>query len=1006
MYAEIVVNVPLEPPRRPSPPEGSAETPQEEDALTDSQGMTFHYSIPDSLADQVAVGQVVQVPFGPQRRQGIIVALSESSPVAETRDIEAILEPEPAISPLHIALARWISGYYLCPLIHALQLMWAPGTDRYPQAVVTLRDASALPPDTSEQERAAVARLQERGTLPLEHLARDLGWTEARSGVERLARHGVLDRGFELTRPRVGPKTERMVRLVSGPEEIATARHSLGHSSKQADILEWLAGGDDPLPTLAEVCVQVGCSRNLPRELAAKGWVEITKSRAMVDLRAGPQAVEQALAGKLKRRPAAGEVLARLVELNRPATLSELGASAAVLRALEGEGLIARRREEPLVLLRLSPQEVEKAITTLRGQERHMKVLHLLAEEKEPTWVGWVYVQTDADMGTLKELEAAGLVVMEEMEVWRDQMLDRFVVLEQPPKLTPDQGAIWQELQKGLRAAWQSSGRPPVYLLYGVTGSGKTEIYLRAIEAALSSGRSAIVLVPEIALTPQTLRRLVTRFPGKVAILHSHLYLGERYDAWRRIRAGHFPVVVGSRSALFAPAPNLGLIVLDEEHSESYKQGESPRYHARDVALKLAELSGAALILGSATPDLITYHRARQGRYHLLELPRRILGHRHYLEAQRVQYRLPAGGRPRPFGEGYEDVYYLDLPGVQVVDLREELRAGNRTIFSRLLQSEMKKALAAGEQAILFLNRRGAATFVLCRDCGHVLKCRRCDLPLTYHYAYGDDEEEALLCHHCSRREEVPGKCPHCGSGRIRYFGLGTQRVEEAVQEMFPQAKVLRWDADTARHKGAHELFLKQFTEGQAQVLVGTQMIAKGLDLPLVTLVGVISADTALNFPDYRAGERTFQLLEQVAGRAGRSPLGGRAIIQTYNPQHYGIQAALRHDYGYFYEREMAFRRQQGYPPFRRLARLVYLHRSEQQCREEAGRLADLLQNTIARLGLPGIELIGPAPCFLERLRGYHRWQLLVRAPDPTVLLRQVTYPPGWRIDVDPTSLL
>jgi primosomal protein N' (replication factor Y) len=1011
MYAEVAVNAPLGrragSPQKLSRLEPSDETAQKEDALSELQGMTFHYAIPGSLAERVAVGQVVQVPFGSQRRQGVILALSESSPVEETREIEAILELEPAISPLHIALARWISRYYLCPLISALRLMWAPGTERYPQTIVALRDAAALPADASEREKAAIARLQAQGALPLKRLARELDWPEAHSGVERLARSGVLDRQFELTPPRAGPKIERTVRLVAGPEEIAAARRSLGRASKQADILEWLVSSDDPLPTLEEMGVQVGCSAGPPRELAARGWVEITKRRVVVDLRADRQAVEQALADKLQNRPAERAVLARLRELGRPATIAELQAPPAVLRALAGEGLIARRREEPLILLRLSPREVEEAVTALRGQERHVEVLRLLAEEKEPLWIGWVYAQTDANLKTLGDLEAAGLIVLEDREVWRDPLLGRAFVLEQPPKLTPDQERAWQEIRQGLQETWRLNplsleGKgPPVYLLHGVTGSGKTEIYLRAIQAALSAGKGAIMLVPEISLTPQTIRRLASRFPGKVTVLHSRLSLGERYDAWRRIRAGQFPVVVGSRSALFAPLPSLGLIVLDEEHAEAYKQQGAPRYHAREVALKLAELSAAAVILGSATPDVVSFYRARQGRYRLLELPRRILGHRRYLEAQRIQYNLPDRGRLKRLGE---EVCYLDLPPVQVVDLRAELRAGNRSIFSRLLQREMARVLDAGEQVILFLNRRGAATFVLCRDCGQALKCRRCEVPLTYHQPPGG--EEILLCHHCGRREPVPARCPQCASSRIRYFGLGTQRVEAAVQEAFPGVKVLRWDLDTARLKGAHELFLSQFAAGQSQVLVGTQMIAKGLDLPLVTLVGVISADTALHFPDYHAGERTFQLLEQVAGRAGRSPLGGQVIIQTYNPEHYSIQAAARHDYEHFYRQELAFRRQQGYPPFRRLARLLYLHRNAQQCEAEAGRMAALLRHTTARLGLPEIELIGPAPCFLGRLQGHYRWQLLVRAPDPTLLLRQVAYPLGWRIDVDPASLL
>jgi primosomal protein N' (replication factor Y) len=338
---------------------------------------------------------------------------------------------------------------------------------------------------------------------------------------------------------------------------------------------------------------------------------------------------------------------------------------------------------------------------------------------------------------------------------------------------------------------------------------------------------------------------------------------------------------------------------------------------------------------------------------------------------------------------------------VEVVDLRAELRAGNRSIFSRALQAAMKRALAAGEQVILFLNRRGAATFVLCRDCGHVLSCPRCNIPLTYH-----SDREDLTCHHCNYRRKSPRTCPQCEGRRIKFFGIGTQRVEEVTRRMFPQARTIRWDRDTTRGKLAHELILDAFIRREANVMIGTQMIAKGLDLPLVTLVGVISADTALHLPDFRSGERTFQLLTQVAGRAGRSILGGQVIIQTYSPEHYAIQAASRHDYAGFYRQEIAFRRETGYPPFSRLIRLIYVHHNPTRCQTEAERMARVLSERIKRLGLSNLGLIGPAPAFLERLRGQYRWQIIVRGQDPHQLLEDLPIPLGWRVDVDPVSLL
>jgi len=414
------------------------------------------------------------------------------------------------------------------------------------------------------------------------------------------------------------------------------------------------------------------------------------------------------------------------------------------------------------------------------------------------------------------------------------------------------------------------------------------------------------------------------------------------------------------------------------------------------VAVQLRSITGAAVILGSATPDLVTYSLARQGIYRLLQLPQRILWSRQRLEQERA--RLP--GKPAPILiEG--PVAFSDLPRVEVVDLRKELLEGNRSILSRALQTALRETLNAGQQAMLFLNRRGAASFVMCRDCGHVVQCRRCELPLTYHSATED-----LVCHHCNRREPAPKTCPACGNARIRYLGLGTQRVEEVTQEMFPSARTLRWDRDATRRRGAYDELLEHFIRGRADVLIGTQMIAKGLDLPRVTLVGVISADTSLYLPDFRAGERTFQLLTQVAGRAGRSVLGGRVIVQTYTPQQPSIQAASRHDYAAFYEQEMSFRRQHRYPPFSRMARLLYSDTSLRRCREEGERMRAYLDDRVRRLGLPWVEITGPAPCFLPRLRGRFRWHIIIRTDDPYPLLANLAYDLTWRVDVDPVDFV
>jgi primosomal protein N' (replication factor Y) (superfamily II helicase) len=536
------------------------------------------------------------------------------------------------------------------------------------------------------------------------------------------------------------------------------------------------------------------------------------------------------------------------------------------------------------------------------------------------------------------------------------------------------------------------------FLLHGVTGSGKTEIYLRAIEATLQQGQDAIFLVPEIALTGQTLKRVASRFPGKVAIVHSGLTPGERYDTWRRARAGLIRVVVGARSALFTPLHNVGLVILDEEHDPSYKQDEpTPNYHARQAAEMMMRINGGVVILGSATPDIESAYRAERGDIERLRLAKRIMGHRVKIEEQSAR----AGISPLYRPVNAEDALAIGLPPVQVVDMRSELKAGNTSIFSRALEDALTETLERGEQAILYINRRGQATYVFCRDCGYVAKCRRCDNPLTYH-RHG----QALRCHHCGHQEPEPTICPECRSRRIRYFGAGTQQVEEAMHTLFPLARTLRWDADTATNAQEHELILGRFTERKADVMIGTQMVAKGLDLPLVTLVGVVSADMGLALPDFRACERVFQLLTQVAGRAGRGLLGGQVILQTYQPDHYVIQAASRHDYEGFYAQEINYRRDLAYPPFRRMARILFKDSSEIKAQTEAERAAALLRRRIEQLGMTGTELIGPAPCFFTRVNETFRWHILLRGPDPSAALRGMEFPRGWSVNVDPEDVL
>ncbi|MGA3093765.1 MAG: primosomal protein N' [Dehalococcoidales bacterium] len=638
-----------------------------------------------------------------------------------------------------------------------------------------------------------------------------------------------------------------------------------------------------------------------------------------------------------------------------------------ITRSYEIEREKVKPKQEDYVRLTTSPAALEQALTTLKKRApRQVALLEYLTRQKRPIPVSEVK-QAGFPRPLLNILVSRNLVSIEPVEVKREPIDYSRITPSSPLKLTPAQSVALSAITQNLK-----SGKPGVFVLHGVTGSGKTEVYLQALAEARKLGQRGIALVPEIALTPQTIERFASRFPHKVAVLHSKLSLGEQFDQWRDIQKGGYDVVVGPRGAIFAPQPDLGLIVIDEEHEWTYKQqDQSPRYHARNVALKLAEMTEATVILGSATPDVETYYHAKTGDYTLLELPERL---------------TPHPGSP--------------MPNIELVDLREELKSGNRSMFSHSLREAMGQALSQSEQVILFFNRRGSATFVQCRTCGLVVKCRRCQVPMSYHSAEG-----ALVCHQCNRHQPVPTTCPRCFSRRIKFLGIGTQKLEEETAQGFPTARLLRWDSDVTRAKHSHQEIMDKLKSHQADILIGTQMVAKGLDLPQVTLVGVVSADTALNLPDFRAGERTFQLLSQVAGRAGRGERPGHVIIQTYSPEHYAIQAVLKQDYEAFYNQEIAFRRELGEPPFSQLVRLTYVHVNETACKTEAERMKHQLEADIAGRGIIDVSIIGPAPAFIARLRGRYRWQLTLRGNQPERLLNNEEVPSGWAIDVDPVGL-
>lgn len=618
-----------------------------------------------------------------------------------------------------------------------------------------------------------------------------------------------------------------------------------------------------------------------------------------------------------------------------------------------------------------APDDLLRRLPALRLPDKQAAALSILATSHDPMTPMQLARRAGCTLGPIHALRKKGLVCERRERLVAEVEDEENVKPASPPSLDAHQSAAVDSILAALR-----DSRHETFLLYGVTGSGKTEVYLRAIEEAVSYGRQAIVLVPEISLTPQTVERFRARF-RRVSVLHSHQSDAVRHWHWRRIARGDVDVVVGARSAVFAPTPHLGLIVLDEEHESSFKQDSNPRYHAREVARERAASERIPLVLGSATPSLETWLRARRSAYRLAELPRRV------------------ANRP--------------LPQVRIVDLLQSDPRTRPGAISRPLAKEMEQALRDGGQVLLLLNRRGYSTHIQCPACGHVIRCPDCDLALTFHR-----REEHLRCHHCDRVESPPTVCPECRFQGIRFAGHGTQKLEDEVRRRFPDAPVVRMDSDSTRRAGSHAAILGKFRRGEARILLGTQMIAKGLDFPNITLVGVVNADTSLHFPDFRAGERTFQLLTQVAGRSGRGDVPGRVVVQTFSPDNAIIQAAARHDYMAFAAAELSQREALGYPPFASLARIVVRSGASDQASAFAESIAGGMRRAAAG-GTDGVRVLGPAPAPLARLRGLFRYHLHVHAPDDASLrttvqeaLTSLQPPAGvqYTVDVDPQDML
>lgn len=571
----------------------------------------------------------------------------------------------------------------------------------------------------------------------------------------------------------------------------------------------------------------------------------------------------------------------------------------------------------------------------------------------------------------IERLATEGWIEETSVRVERDPMRQYEFVHKQAVELSHEQ-------QQVVEMVWSEGG---AHLLHGVTGAGKTEVYMELASRTLEQGGGVIVLVPEISLTPQAIRRYGERFGEAVTVIHSQLGDGELFDTWGRIHEGRARLVLGSRSALFAPVGQLGLIVIDEEHEPSFKQSDpSPRYHARAAAEQLAKLSGARLVMGSATPDIATYHRATQGELRLQTLEQRL----------------------SPTGEGGAEV--ATAPRIEIVDMRDELAAGNRHMFSRMLVESVSQAVRNREQAILFVNRRGSARFILCRDCGFVAECPTCGVAMSLQEDSGSLPR--LACHHCGRSRKLDPACPKCGSPKFRPFGVGTQRVEAETRRAFPTARIARWDGQSAAHKGAHEELVGRLERHEIDIVVGTQVLAKGLDLPSLSVVGVVDADVGLHLPTYLAPERTFQLLSQVVGRAGRRQKQGLGVIQTYAPTSTALQATATGDYRGFYEDELAHRRRAGYPPFARLVRLTFHHANEEHGLQEASKLAAELRLRRDAAGRADPDILGPSPAYIRRLRGEYRWNILLRGREPSRLLAGVRAGQRWTVDVDPVNLL
>jgi primosomal protein N' (replication factor Y) len=942
----------------------------------------FDYLIPEPLRPLVEIGSRVEVPFRARMVTGFVVGFSDKSAFDDLKPISKVLGEKSLVTETVMELARWMSAYYLAPFETCVRTLLP--------AVVRNKESGG-----KKQLTVSLSNNVEAASLPLGSEAGILCHTENAASIinyfdpnEQIADlKGILPHwrqdgaAYFVTFRLADSLPKQKLRQWEEERSLWRKEHPEPHDKTTRQeyyqlfpdrLQNWLDAGHGSCQ-LAE---------KEARELVENALKEFDGERYRLhEFFVMPNHVHVLVS------PLADNLLSDILHSWKSYTASELNrrrGSKGTVWQKESFDYIVRSPEQMARIRKyiqdnpkqngsgFQPLSPAAGMPLPRLTPTQEKIIQCL-EENGPMLLSELTESAGVTAAPVKALEKKGLVTISSESVYRDPHEGVELLKTEPLTLMPQQaGALKQILDAMIEP------EPPVLLLHGVTGSGKTEVYLQAISRALEQGKGAIVLVPEIALTPQTVDRFRSRFadkPERVAVLHSSLSDGERYDEWHRIRSGEAQIVVGARSALFAPVHNLGLIVVDEEHEPTYKQDEAPRYSARDTAVMRGKMEKCAVVLGSATPALESYANARSGKYRYVDMPIRV-----------------------------DD---RQMPPMRIVDMRVEAqRDGKPVLFSRDLIEAIRTRIDRAEQTMIFLNRRGFSSSLICPDCGYVAECAHCSVGMTFHKA-----RAKLVCHICGEEKPVPTRCPECKSDQFKYAGAGTEKIEEVMTKLFPKARIERMDSDTMRRKNAHRDILGKFRTGKIDILIGTQMIAKGLDFPNVTLVGVVNPDHALHMADFRAGERVFQLLTQVAGRAGRGEAAGEVIVQTYTPHHPAVQAARRMDFEGFCEQEMAFRKEMGYPPYTHLTCITLRGKNEAEVGTAAEKLFQCLEKCAA--GKAALSPAMPAP--VARMRGEYRWQMLLRAARTKTMNDAVRAAFGMMklpktvkatVDVDATSLL